>query len=76
MKGKVNKRVDKCRHLLLKIACDKAYECLIKSEKGKISHRITCVRQRYKTSLEMSTGLVEENGDDCLKVVSSSNPLV
>ena len=35
MKGKVNKRVDKCLHLLLKIARDKAYERLIKSEKGK-----------------------------------------
>lgn len=76
MKGKVNKRVDKCLHLLLKIARDKAYERLIKSEKGKISHRIACIRQRHKTSLEMSTDLVEENGDDCWKVVSSSNPLV
>ena len=76
MKGKVNKRVDKCLHLLLKIARDKAYELLIKSEKGKISHRITCIRQRHKTSLKMSTNLVEENGDDCWKVVSSSNLLV
>ena len=68
MKGKVNKRVDKCLHLLLKIAHDKAYESLTKFEK----HRITCIRQRHKTSLEISTDLVKENG---WKVVSSSNPL-
>ena len=76
MKGKVNKRVDKCIHILLKIARDKAYERLIKSEKGKISYRITCIRQRHKSSLEVSTDLVKENGNGCWKVASYSNPLI
>ena len=34
MKGIINKRVDKCIRLLLKIARDKGFECLIKLEKG------------------------------------------
>ena len=55
MKGKVNKRVDKCLHLLLKIARDKAYERLIKSEKGKISHRIACIRHIELLALDRDT---------------------
>ena len=74
MKGKVNKRVDKCIHLLLKIARDKVFERLIKLEKGKVSHRITTVRQRHKTSLEMSTELVKDVSDGLWNITSSSNP--
>ena len=35
MKGKINRSVDKCIHLLMKIAKDKAFERLIKQEKGR-----------------------------------------
>ena len=35
MKGKVNKRMDKCIYILLKIARDKAFERIIKLEKGR-----------------------------------------
>ena len=74
MKGKVNKRVDRCIHLLMKIAQDKAFECLIKSEKGKVSYRITTIRQRHKTSLEMSTELIKDVSENVWNVTSSSNP--
>ena len=35
MKGKLNQCVDKCVHLFMKIAKDKAFERLIKLEKGR-----------------------------------------
>ncbi len=35
MKGRVNKRMDKCIHILLTFARDKAFERLVKFEKGK-----------------------------------------
>ena len=64
MKGRINKRVDKCIHLLLKIARDKGFECLIKLEKGNVSHRISCIYQRHKSSVELSTDLMQDNGLD------------
>ena len=76
MKGRVNKRVDKCIHLLLKIARDKGFECLIKLEKGKVSHRISCIRQRHKSSADLSTHLIQDNGNDLWRVTSSKNPLL
>ena len=38
IKGKINRSVDICIHLLMKIAKDKALERLIKLEKGKTSY--------------------------------------
>ena len=39
MKAKINGRVNKCVHLLMKIAKDKAFERQIKIEKGKTSYQ-------------------------------------
>ena len=36
MEGKVNKRLDNCIYVLLKLERDKGYEHLVKIEKGKI----------------------------------------
>ena len=38
MRAKINRRVDKCVHLLMKIAKDKAFERQIKLEKRKTSY--------------------------------------
>ena len=76
MKGRINKRVDKCIRLLLKIARDKGFERLFKLEKGKVSHRISCINQRHKSSVELSTDLIQDNGFDLWRVVSSKNPLL
>ena len=76
MKGRINKRVDKCICLLLKIARDKGFERLFKLEKGKVSHRISCINQRHKSSVELSTDLIQDNGLDLWRVVSSKNPLL
>ena len=43
MKGRVNKRLDKCIHVLLKLARDKGFERLVKIEKGKNTERINMI---------------------------------
>lgn len=45
MEGKVNKRVDKCIHVLMRYERDKAFERLVKLEKGKASRRITTMKR-------------------------------
>jgi len=54
MKGKINKRMDKCIYILPKIARDKAFEQLIKLEKEKVSSKISCIRKRHKNSLNFT----------------------
>ena len=77
MKGKVNKWVDKCIHLLLKIACDKAYLSLLNLRKERYHTELLVLgrdtRQAWKC---LATDLVEESGNDCWKVISSINPLI
>ena len=57
LNGKVNKRVDKCIHTLLKITRDKTFERLIKMTKGKKTKKITEIhkRQRITTLIEQCT---------------------
>ena len=59
MKGKVNKRVDKCIHVL-KFARDKAFERLVKLEKGKVTARIHVIMARHLASQKLPTHLVTE----------------
>ncbi|XP_065896991.1 uncharacterized protein [Dysidea avara] len=54
MKGKCNKRVDKCIHMLVKLERDKAFERLRKLEKGKISSRLTVIHKRHLASQKLS----------------------
>lgn len=58
LKGKVNKRLDKCVGILLKLARDKGFERLVKLEKGKNSERIHQIRARHQTSLKLPLSLV------------------
>jgi len=58
MKGKCNKRVDKCIHILVKLERDKAFERLIKLEKGKISIRLPVIHKCHFGSLKLSPSLI------------------
>ena len=51
LKGRINKRLDKCIHVLLKVARDKGFERLLKIEKGKNTGRISTIRDRHQASL-------------------------
>ena len=54
MKGKINQHVNKCIHLLMKIAKDKAFEGLIKLKKGKTSYQIGLLKSRHVHSIKLS----------------------
>ena len=69
MKGKVNKRVDKCIHVL-KFARDKAFERLVKLEKGKVTARIHVIMARHLASQKSPTHLVTEQSDTSWIVTS------
>ena len=71
LKGKVNKRVDKCIHALLKIVRDKAFDRLIKLEKGKSTERIRIIMKRHRTSKEMDINVVTKCSDMSWIVKSS-----
>ena len=73
LKGKVNKRLDKCSGVLLKLARDKGFDRLVKIEKGKITDRIGLIRTRHRTSLKMPTTAMSYTGDGGWKVRSSNN---
>ena len=60
MKGKINRHVNKCIHLLMNIAKDKAFERLIKLEKGKTSKRIGLIKSRHVHSTKLSIQAVTE----------------
>jgi hypothetical protein len=71
LKGKTNKRVDKCVHVLLKISRDKAFERLTKLENGKLSSRMAMITKRHKSSLDMSENIISSIGDDKWSILSS-----
>lgn len=73
MKGKVNKRLDKCVYVLLKVARDKGFERLVKIEKGKTSERISMIRTRHQTSLKLPHTLVSIGEQDSTWEVQSSD---
>ena len=73
LKGKTNKRVDKCVQMLLKYERDKCFERLTKIEKGKLSDRITKIMRRHTTSRKMSTTLIKIVDNVTWKVKSSDS---
>ena len=60
MKGRINKRLDKCLHLLIKLARDKGFERLVKMEKGKNTDRINAIRIRHQSSLKLPLSLIHQ----------------
>ena len=59
LKGKINKRVDRCAFVLLKLARDKGFERIVKLEKGKNSGRINTIKQRHQSSKKLLTSSVQ-----------------
>ena len=51
---KQNRRVDALLNVLLKLARDKAFERLIKTEKGKLTHKISEVNKRHTSAEKVS----------------------
>ena len=72
MKGRVNKRLDKCLHVLLKLARDKGLECLVKMEKGKSTEKINMLRTRHHSSLKLSFSQVHNTNQALTWEVVSS----
>ena len=63
--SKQNRRVDHLIHILLKIARDKIFERLLKTEKGKNTHRICEGRKRHEAALKMlEKGIQAEKESD------------
>lgn len=77
LKGKVNKRVDKCLVNLMKFNRDKAFERMIKLTKGKCSHKIKSINDRHQASLKLPFGSVQEiengSGSGCYWSVKSED---
>ena len=72
MKGRVNKRVYKCVDMVKKIARDKAFDRLIKLQKGKFTHKFSSIKTRHRASLNLPLNLATENGQDDRTAHSSS----
>ncbi len=73
MKGRVNKRMDAIINLLIKYARDKAFDRLIKAEKGKSTKHITRIHKRHATSLNLSTSSVSKISENSWQVKSVSS---
>lgn len=70
LKGKTNKRVDKCVQVLLKYERDKGFDRLVKLEKGKYTGRIATIVKRHQTSKKLSTSLVTQINESVWKIKS------
>ena len=76
MEKKQNRRIDRLLHLLLKIARDKVFERLLKSQKGKLSHRVCEINKRHKTAKQIDlTKHFITQVDDEWRVKSSSTEI-
>ena len=82
--NKQNRRVNKLLHTLLRIARDKAYERLIKMEKGKTTHRICEIHKRHHSAemllkqreYVLPTRTVEQGNTNIWRVHGSDNKTV
>ena len=73
LRGKVNRRMDKCLHTLLIYARDKAFDRLIKLHKGKVSNRLTIIASRHKESSRVQEKDITALKDNMWKVASVSS---
>ena len=70
LKGKVNKRVDKCLVNLLKFLPDKYFERLVKLTKGRSCKKLKDINDRHSRRVQMSTDCVVEVESQKWKVKS------
>lgn len=64
LNGKINKRLDRAIHILMKFVRDKLFNRLITLNKGKVSNKLRDLRARHKASnnLDIHSVMVDENG--------------
>ena len=72
LKGKVNKRMDVCIAVLMRYARDKAFDRIMKFEKGKSTKRTSAIMNRHKASLLLPTALVHAESNNQWTVQSST----
>lgn len=70
LKGKVNKRVDRCLVNLLKFNRDKTFERLRKITKGKRTGKLKQIDDRHDTSTKMALSKITAKDDGCWEVES------
>ena len=63
LKGKQNRRVDKCLVNLMKYSRDKNFERIIKLTKGKVTQRLKMIQERHQTSLHLSFANITTDSD-------------
>ena len=73
MRGRINKRVDKLLHILMKVARDKGFERLCKLEKGKFSVRLSLIRKGHFESTRLSATSVTQINSSQWMVTSSNS---
>ena len=73
MKGKVNKRLDICIYILLKLARDKGYEHLVKIEKRKNMEKLSMIKAQHQSSLKLPFVHVSETDNPSAWEVQSSD---
>ena len=74
LESKHNRRIDHLLSVLLRIARDKLFERIIKSEKGKVTHRIGEINRRHRRALDLLQGTVTlEEESVCRWHISSSS---
>ena len=73
LKGKTNKRVDRCIETLMKYERDKGFDRLTKLEKGKLSRRIRTILRRHNATKTLSTTSVHVIDGSTWKVKSSDS---
>ena len=66
-----NRRIDYLIYILLKIARDKAFEQLLKMEKGKHTHRKCDIHKRHQRAVSYAVFATIEQLDNCAYRVSS-----
>ena len=71
---KQNRRIDSLLVTLLRVARDKAFECLRKQEMGKKSHKICEVNKRHKRALLLKLSSAAQIENTEWKVQSQSSP--
>lgn len=79
LKGTVNKRMDTLIHVLIRYSRDKAFDRILKMEKGKTTKRCSDIVKRHNLSLELSLNSVvpfnNDNNDNKWHVKSSTKPI-
>ena len=71
--NKQNRRIDSLLYVIMRISRNLIFECFIKDEKGKITHRISEINKRHKSAVQLfSDGVrVIKSGSEW-KIVSQS----